>query len=53
MSDLKFVDIVYDVKTIKLVRDISIEYLKKYDGEIQKNTLRMDIVEKFKVDEIK
>lgn len=53
LSDLKFVDIIHDVKTIKLVRDISIEYLKKYKGEIQENTLRIDIVEKFKADEIK
>ncbi|MGB6128625.1 MAG: ATP-dependent DNA helicase RecG [Psychrilyobacter sp.] len=53
ISDLKFVDIVHDVKTIKLVRDISIEYLRKNSGEVQENTLRTDIVEKFKVDEIK
>jgi len=52
ISDLRFVDIVHDVKTIKLVRDISIKYLKKYKGEIQENTLRIDIVEKFKVNEI-
>ncbi len=53
ISDLKFVDIVHDVKTIKLVRDISIEYLKKNKGEVQELPLRVDIVEKFKVDEIK
>jgi ATP-dependent DNA helicase RecG len=53
VSDLKFVDIVHDVKTIKLVRDISIEYLKKNNGEINGEALRLDIVEKFKQDEIK
>ena len=53
ISDLKFVDIVHDVKTIKLVRDISIDYLKRNDGEIKEVPLRVDIVEKFKVDEIK
>jgi len=53
ISDLKFVDIVHDVKTIKLVRDISIEYLKKNYGEIKEIPLRVDIVEKFKRDEIK
>jgi len=52
LSDLRFVDIVHDVKTIKLVRDISIKYLKKNKGEIQEDTLRIDIVEKFKVNEI-
>jgi ATP-dependent DNA helicase RecG len=53
ISDLKFVDIVHDVKTIKLVRDISIEYLKRNNGEVKGEALRLDIVEKFKVDEIK
>ena len=53
ISDLKFVDIVHDVKTIKLVRDISIDYLRKNSGEVQGETLRLDIVEKFKKDEIK
>jgi ATP-dependent DNA helicase RecG len=53
ISDLKFVDIVHDVKTIKLVRDISIKYLKENNGEIKNKALRIDIVEKFKEDEIK
>lgn len=52
LSDLRFVDIVHDVKIIKLVRDISIKYLKKNKGEIQEDILRIDIVEKFKVNEI-
>jgi len=33
-SDLKFIDIIYDVKTIKLVRDECIKYLKEHKGEI-------------------
>ena len=53
ISDLKFVDIVHDVKLIKLVRDISIDYLRENNGEINEKPLRVDIVEKFKVNEIK
>ena len=47
LSDLKFVDIVHDVKTIKLVRDISREYLKEYLGRIENIYLKEDIRRKF------
>lgn len=48
LSDLKFVDIVHDVKTIKLVKEICYEYLKENDGEIKNEFLNIDISEKFK-----
>lgn len=47
LSDLKFVDIVHDVKTIKLVKDICYEYLKENKGEIKNIFLLEDISEKF------
>ncbi|MEG1450731.1 MAG: ATP-dependent DNA helicase RecG [Cetobacterium sp.] len=47
LSDLKFVDIVHDVKTIRLVKDICVEYLKTHDGKIKNNILEWDIEEKF------
>lgn len=50
MSDLKFVDIVHDVKTIKLVRDIAFEYLQKNNGEINNVYMRRDIKNKFDED---
>ena len=34
-SDLKFIDIIYDSKTIKDVRDLCIAYLKKNKGKIK------------------
>ncbi|WP_338960031.1 ATP-dependent DNA helicase RecG [Fusobacterium nucleatum] len=46
-SDLKFIDIIYDVKTIKLVRDECIEYLKEHKGEIENVYLKYDIEQKF------
>ena len=46
-SDLKFIDIIYDVKTIKLVRDECIKYLKKHKGEIENIYLKYDIEQKF------
>lgn len=46
-SDLKFVDIIYDVKTIKLVRDECIKYLKEHKGEIENIYLKYDIEQKF------
>ena len=46
-SDLKFIDIIYDIKTIKLVRDECIEYLKKNRGEIKNTYLKYDIEKKF------
>lgn len=48
LSDLKFVDIVHDVKTIKLVKDICYEYLKENNGEIKNEYLIEDISQKFK-----
>ncbi len=48
ISDLKLVDIVHDVKTVKLARDIAVEYLKKNNGKIENPYLKMDIEEKFK-----
>ncbi len=47
LSDLKFVDIVHDVKTIKLVKDICIEYLTEHKGRIDNDILEVDIAEKF------
>ncbi|WP_320950799.1 ATP-dependent DNA helicase RecG [Fusobacterium sp.] len=46
-SDLKFIDIIYDVKTIKLVRDECIKYLKEHKGEIENTYLKYDIEQKF------
>ena len=46
-SDLKFIDIIYDVKTIKLVRDECIKYLKEHQGEIENVYLKYDIEQKF------
>ncbi|MHB9315504.1 ATP-dependent DNA helicase RecG [Fusobacterium polymorphum] len=46
-SDLKFIDIIYDVKTIKLVRDECIKYLKENKGEIENVYLKYDIEQKF------
>ncbi|MGL5963079.1 MAG: ATP-dependent DNA helicase RecG [Fusobacteriaceae bacterium] len=47
VSDLKFIDIVHDVKTIKLMRDECIEYLKRNRGEIIEKALKIDIEKKF------
>lgn len=47
ISDLRFTDITSDVKTIKLVRDIAIEYLQKNRGEINNLYLNFDINNKF------
>ena len=46
-SDLKFIDIIYDIKTIKLVRDEAIEYLKENKGKIKNLYLAYDIEKKF------
>ena len=46
-SDLKFIDIIHDVKTIKMVRDIAYEYLRKNSGKIKNTHLRIDIDNKF------
>ncbi len=47
VSDLKFVDIVHDVKTIKMVRDLSRDYLKENLGRIENIYLKEDIKRKF------
>lgn len=51
VTDLKFIDIVHDVKTIKLIRDECLEYLKKNGGGIDNPYLKADIAEKFQVSE--
>ena len=47
-SDLKFIDITQDVKTIKAVKDMCTEYLKEKKGIIDNEYLKMDIEDKFK-----
>ena len=47
-SDLKFIDITQDVKTIKAVKDMCTEYLKEKKGKIDNEYLKMDIEDKFK-----
>lgn len=47
-SDLQFIDIIHDIKTIKLVRELSIAYLKANKGEISNPYLKKDIEKKFK-----
>lgn len=47
LSDLKFVDIVHDVKTIKMVKDICLEYLTRNDGKIKNKALKYEIDKKF------
>ena len=47
-SDLKFIDIIQDIKTIKLVREICIEYLKEHNGKIENFYLKEDIESRFK-----
>ena len=47
LSDLRFTDITTDVKTVKLVRDIAIEYLKANKGKITNEFLIFDINRKF------
>ena len=48
LSDLKFIDITQDVKTIKMVKEICIEYLNKNSGIIDNEYLLRDIQDKFK-----
>lgn len=52
-SDLKFTDIVHDVKTIKMVKDICTDYLKANKGAIKNRYLKYDIEEKFKESTVK
>lgn len=47
-SDLKFIDIIQDLKTINFVRDETIAYLKENDGLINNKYLEIDIDKKFK-----
>lgn len=47
ISDLRFTDITTDVKTVKLVRDIALEYLETTGGIIKNRYLEMDIEKKF------
>lgn len=47
LSDLKFIDIIHDVKTIKMVKEICEEYLKENDGKIKNEILKIDISKKF------
>ncbi len=47
-SDLKFIDITQDVKTIKMVKEICEEYLKEKKGKIDNEYLLEDISNKFK-----
>ena len=48
LSDLKFIDITQDVKIIKMVKEICIEYLNKNSGIIDNEYLLRDIQDKFK-----
>ncbi len=48
MSDIRFVDVIRDIKLIKTARDEAIEYLKSTKGKILNSYLRKDIDEKFK-----
>lgn len=47
LSDLKFIDITQDVKTIKIVKNMCLNYLNKKDGIIDNEYLKIDISEKF------
>ncbi|KYM43829.1 ATP-dependent DNA helicase RecG [Fusobacterium necrophorum] len=48
LSDLRFINLLHDVKTIKLVRDECMAYLRKYQGKILLPALQEDIFQKFK-----
>lgn len=48
LSDLRFINLLHDVKTIKLVRDECMAYLRKYQGKILLPALKEDIFQKFK-----
>ena len=48
LSGLKSIDITQDVKTIKMVKEICIEYLNKNSGIIDNEYLLRDIQDKFK-----
>lgn len=46
-SDLKFIDLIHDVKTIKMVRDECLDYLRKHKGTIENPSLEEEIAQKF------
>lgn len=46
-SDLKFIDLIHDVKTIKMVRDECLDYLRKHKGNIENPSLEEEIAQKF------
>ncbi|MGO2118182.1 MAG: ATP-dependent DNA helicase RecG [Fusobacterium sp.] len=47
LSDLKFIDITQDIKTIKQVKEICENYLESTKGRIENPYLKKDIEEKF------
>lgn len=46
-SDLRFVDLLKDIKSIKLARDEAISYLKKHKGKIENEMLRWELDKRF------
>lgn len=48
LSDLKFIDITQDIKTVNLVKEIATNYLRVNHGIIQNKFLAYDVKEKFK-----
>ncbi len=48
VSDLRFLDSLKDIKSIKLTRDEAIEYLKRTRGKVENPHLQVDIDKKFK-----
>lgn len=50
ISDIKYVDVVRDIKLIKNVRDEVINYLKKTKGVVENPILKIEITEKFNKD---
>lgn len=49
LVDFKFVDIIHDIKTIKLVRESCIEYLDHNRGNLLLESLKSDISYKFNI----
>jgi ATP-dependent DNA helicase RecG len=47
ISDIKFVDVIRDIKLIKTARDEVIEYLKINNGKVENEILKKEISEKF------
>lgn len=48
VSDLRFLDSLKDIKSIKLTRDEALEYLKRTKGKVENPHLQLDIDNKFK-----